>query len=308
MSACGYIYCRARLPADAPACPACGFPVDRSRLKDPAFVASVPVPDLPQQLVDMHQILPQMDGVLEMQLQAMSHFSIRRALLQSVPDQVASIWGNRQLRELGASHGEQFLISQFADPRMPDAIGVLQKISAAGVRVIKLLPVTGYEPDDPAFDEFWGAMQDLGLVAMIHTGFISARHKEEEARAGVFLNSRFANPLYFDQPARKFPRLQFILCHTGGPTWYEAAAQMVSEHDNVWGDLSGFGVLALERLLRVGANPAWEKLFWGNDSAPVAYPFNLRLHLNALEAAGRKDLAAALLHDNGQAFIQQFLA
>jgi predicted TIM-barrel fold metal-dependent hydrolase len=151
-------------------------------------------------------------------------------------------------------------------------------------------------------------MQDLALVAMIHTGFITARHKHEEASAGVFLSSTFSDPLFLDQPARKFPRLSFILCHLGGAIWCEAGAQMVSQHDNVWGDLSGFGLFALRRLLSNGAAVDWSKLFWGNDSPPPAYPHNLRLHLAALRRAGAETLAPQLLRENGQRFAERFLS
>ena len=83
---------------------------------------------------------------------------------------------------------------------------------------------------------------------------------------------------------------------------------MVTEHDNVWGDLSGFGVFALERLLKLGAAIDWTKVFWGNDSVPQAYGVNLRLFMNALRENGREALAPGLLHDNGQRFADQFIA
>ena len=307
MRVCEYIYCRARFGDGEAACPRCGFPRDSAQLRDPAFLAATPVEGLPPALLDMHQILPAVDGVEEMQLAAMAHFGIERALLQSVPPQATSLLGNDEILELVRRRGERFWASQFADPRMPHGPEALERIAAAGARVVKLLPPAGFSPDEAAFDPFWEAMERLGLVAMAHTGFITARHKKEEARAGAFLSSRFANPLRWDQPARKFPRLTIILCHAGGALWYEEAAQMVTQHDNVWGDLSGFGLFALQRLLRLGAAVDWSKLFWGNDSPPFAYPMNLRLHLQALREAGAEDLAPLLLHDNARAFGQRFL-
>ena len=82
---------------------------------------------------------------------------------------------------------------------------------------------------------------------------------------------------------------------------------MVTQHDNVYGDVSGFGLFALRRLLRAGATVDWSKVFWGNDSPPFAYPFNLRLHLAALRQAESMDLAPALFYDNGRRFGEQFL-
>ena len=307
MSPCGYTYCRAPLADGNAVCGVCGFPRDRSRLADPSFFAQVPVDDRPPVILDMHQILPAIEGVLEMQLAAMQAFGVERALLQSAPPQATSLWGNDRLRKLQLAHGDRFWASQFVDPRMPGAVDALGAFADVGLKVIKLLPVAGYRADDEALDPFWDEMQRLGMVAMVHTGFITARHKKEEAAAGVFMSSRYADPLYFDLTARKFPRLTVILCHLGGAIWHEEAAQMVTQHDNVWGDVSGFGLFALRRLLRAGATVDWTKVFWGNDSPPFAYPFNLRLHLAALRQAGAMDLAPGLFRDHARRFAERFL-
>lgn len=307
MSSCPFHYCRATLQVGAEACTICGHPTDARRLRDLAFLASVEVDGLPDALIDMHQILPAFDGVLELQLAMMERFSVRRALIQSAPPQATSLWGNDQLLELMGRQGGRFWVSQFVDPRMPGAVDALGHFAAAGVRVVKLLPPAGWQGDDPAFDAFWDAMQELSLVAMIHSGFITARHKQEEAKAGAFMSSRYANPLFFDRTARQFPALQMILCHTGGALWFDEAAQMVTQHDNVWGDVSGFGHFALRRLLQLGVTVDWEKLFWGNDAPPFAYPFNLRLTLDTLRRHRSEQLAAGLLHDHARQFADRFL-
>ena len=308
MPLCDYIYCRAAVPQGDDSCPSCGYPTDPARLRDAAFIAAQEVVGSPEAIIDMHQILPAFEGVLEMQLAVMQRFGVRRALIQSAPPQATSLWGNEPLRKVAAEHGDRFWISHFIDPRLPQAVAALESFAAAGVKVVKLLPPAGWRGDDPAFEAFWGTMQDLGQVAMIHTGFITARHKKEEAKAGTFMSSRFANPLFFDRPARQFPRLQMILCHTGGALWYEEGAQMVTQHDNVWGDLSGFGHFALRRLLQLRVTVDWSKLFWGNDAPPFAYPFNLRLTLESLRRHGGEHLAQGLLHDHAQHFGDRFLA
>jgi predicted TIM-barrel fold metal-dependent hydrolase len=267
----------------------------------------VQVPELPQGIVDMHQILPSLDGVLDMQLTMMERYGIAKALIQSAPAEARSLWGNEKLIVLAAEHGDRFWISQFIDPRQHQAIPALEGLARAGAKVVKLLPPAGWQGDDPTFDEFWARMEELNLVAMIHTGFFTARHKTEEKAAGVFMNSRYANPVFFDRAARKFPDLQMILCHAGGAMWFEESAQMITQHDNVWGDISGFGHFALRRLLQLGVTVDWSKLFWGNDSPPHAYPFNLRLTLDSLRRAGADGMAEGLLYDNARQFTQQFL-
>jgi predicted TIM-barrel fold metal-dependent hydrolase len=305
---CEYVYCGATYDADADVCPVCHFPKDAKRARDLGFLASVPLDGLPPRIIDMHQIIPEYPSIADFQLLAMQQFRVERALLQSVPDQaVKSLWGNEKIGALAAQYPDRFWPSFFLDPRTPDAVETLARVAASGMRVIKLLPSAGYAADDPAFDEFWKTMETHGLVAMVHTGFITARHKEEETRAGVFLSSRWADPLYFDLPARKFPRLTVILCHMGGALWAEQAAHMVTQHENVWGDLSATGVFALRKLLALRAPMAWAKVFWGNDSPPNMYAFNLRLHVSALREAGAEHRAPELLHDNATRFAAAFL-
>jgi predicted TIM-barrel fold metal-dependent hydrolase len=256
----------------------------------------------------MHQIVLRKEGSLAVQLEMMEALNIKSALLQSVPKSVSSLLSNRDLLEIKREHSDRFYISHFLDPRLPFARRKLRSYAEErGVRVIKLLPCAGFQPDSPRWDKFWGAMEELEQVAMIHTGFITARHKEEERRANRFLNSKYGAPIFFDRLARKFPKLQFILCHMGGAMWYEQAAQMVTQHDNVWGDISGFGIFALKRIIQNKVTLDWEKVFWGNDSAPQMYPFNLKLQLDTLEAGGLQDVVPLIFHENGYSFLQRFL-
>ena len=205
MRTCSYIYCRAPLEdADAP-CPVCGHPGDDAALLDPARLAHSQVEGLPDEILDLHQILPSHEGMLDVQLLAMKTFGISRALLQSVPDQAHSLCGNARLLDVAGERPDSFWISQFVDPRTPDAEEKLDEVVEAGAKVIKLLPPAGFRLDDPAHEPFLARMEELELVAMVHTGFITARHKDEEARAGAYLSSVYADPLTLDRPARRVP-------------------------------------------------------------------------------------------------------
>jgi predicted TIM-barrel fold metal-dependent hydrolase len=302
---CKYVYCRTSYDDHQVLCPLCGFPDDATRLKDPAFLndAADQVTGLPPAILDMHQILPAMDRVVEQQVLAMQKFGIKKALLQSVPVQAKSLYGNDKILELAQGQRDRFWASQFIDPRQTDALESLRQFDDSGVKVVKLIPPAGYFPDDPKFARFWETMNELGLVAMVHTGFITARHKDEEARAGMFLNSRYADPIRLDLLARQYPGVTFILCHMGGGIWYEGAAQMVTQHENVWGDTSGSGLFALKRLLALNVEVDWKKIFWGNDSPPFAYPFNFRLHLAALQDSEHaSSLISRMFHENGRRF------
>ncbi|NQT26512.1 amidohydrolase family protein [candidate division KSB1 bacterium] len=307
MRTCQYIYCRNSFDGSLAVCPVCGYPVDDSNVNTLDF-ALKNAPKLPvESVIDMHQIIPNREGMFDAQIQMMHGIGVEKALLQSVPTKVTSIWSNRQLLEIQKAHPEQFIISHFMDPRHPLARKRLRQYRERGVRFIKLLPCLGYQPDDKRWDRFFKTMESFGLIAMIHTGFITARHKDEERRAGVFLHSKYGRPIFFDILARKYPGIQFILCHMGGSIWTREAVEMVNQHENVWGDVSGSGLQALKRIVREDINVDWSKLFWGNDSSPFMYPYNLNLLIHYLSEIKKPDLPRQLLHNNSYQFISKHI-
>lgn len=304
MRLCEYIYCRTGFSKELESCPCCGYPVDEKEIDNLEFAKSK-LPDISGSIIDMHQIIPKQSGMIEAQIQLMKHLDIQKALLQSVPTKVSSIFSNTDLLELKNAHSSKFLISHFLDPRHPFALKRLRQYKERGVNVIKLLPCLGYEPDHAKWDKFWRKMESLDQVAMVHTGFITARHKKEEFENKQFLSSKYGDPLFFDILARKFPKLKIILCHTGGAIWTESAIQMINQHNNVWGDISGFGLLALKKIMNNYIVVNWDKLFWGNDSSPYSYPYNLNILLYELNMGKRQDLIPKLLFNNANNFLQQ---
>ncbi len=307
MRICQYIYCKNILRNDVSFCPICGYPVDTARVDDFDFIRGL-IPQLPiVDIIDMHQIIPNKENMLDIQLKMMEQLKISKVLVQSVPSRVKSIWSNQKLLELRQSHGDLFIVSHFMDPRHPLACRRLRQYKKRGINVIKLLPCLGYQPDEPRWGKFWKTMEELQLVAMIHTGFITARHKKEEQEAGIYLHSKYGQPIFFDILARKYPKLQFIFCHMGGDIWVEQAVQMVNQHENAWGDISGFGILALKKILQCQITVDWTRLFWGNDSSPYNYPFNLKLLLHYIEIGKLHDTLPLLLRDNAKKFIETFL-
>lgn len=309
MNTCAHIYCRAPMPSGAEACPVCDHPVDPAKLKDPGFLMRS-VGGLPKlgPILDLHQILPRHPMALPAQRMLMEGLDIERALLQSVPPEAQKLQGNAELAEVRAKHPEQFVTSWYIDPREEGALEQLQAARAADAQVIKLLPVAGYRLDEERFHPFWEAVQDMGLVLLVHTGFITARHKEEEHAAGRFFNASFGDPLQLDEPARRFPRARILMAHGGGAIFHEAGAQLLTQHENIRADISGMGIFALQRWLKLGVTLDWSQVVWGNDSPFFHYPMNLRLLVHSLERAGAQELLRPLLYDNGQRLLQDWLA
>ena len=307
MKHCTYFYCRSLLGPDNAACRHCGHPADEAMASDPAYLVALRRQVRVERIIDMHQILRSDVGELERQLETMQRLGVEKALLQSAPREFTGLLGNGRLEFVAREYRDRFWASYYVDPHAPTALDDLQFCTSNGIRVVKLVPSAGFAANDPALHPFWAAMEERQLVAMVHTGFVTARHKGVERRLGRFMDAQLSHPFLFDQPARRYPALQIILCHLGGISWYKEAAQMVSEHANVWGDTSAFGAFALRRCLAEQVPLALDKVFWGNDSSASAYLYNLRLLISALEANGLEAAAEALLYDNAKAFADRYL-
>jgi hypothetical protein len=91
----------------------------------------------------------------------------------------------------------------------------------------------GYEhffANDPRCDAIYELCVRYNAPVIFHTGDTWCLK-----RAIV----RFANPIYIDDVAVKFPKLKILIAHLGNPCWTPEAAEVVSKNKNVYTDFSG---------------------------------------------------------------------
>lgn len=111
----------------------------------------------------------------------------------------------------------------------------MEQILRLGIRLIKIHP--SHQLLYP--NDYLNGVKDLeiiyrvaeanGIPVMFHTGtsiFPGARNK-------------FADPIYVDDVAVDFPKLQILLAHGGRPLWMDTAFFLVRRHANVFLDISG---------------------------------------------------------------------
>ena len=93
-----------------------------------------------------------------------------------------------------------------------------------------------FSPDDPQFRPLWGAVEELGVPALFHTG-------QNGIGAGLpggrGIKLRYSNPMLLDDVAADFPGLTVILAHPSVP-WQAEAISMAVHKANVYIDLSGW--------------------------------------------------------------------
>ena len=91
------------------------------------------------------------------------------------------------------AHPGLFHAAASIHPYRADAVAELERVHAAGVRVLKWLPAAqGIDMTSPRCDEFYAACARLGVALLVHVGEEQAVHAEEDQALG--------NPLHLRRP------------------------------------------------------------------------------------------------------------
>lgn len=125
------------------------------------------------------------------------------------------------------------------DPRKGDDAVILARrlVTDFGVRGLKLHPsLQGFMPNDPAHYPLYETMQELGVIALFHTGQTGIGAGLPGGR-GIRL--RCSDPMLLDDVAADFPHLTIVMAHPGVP-WADAAISVATHKANVHMDLSGW--------------------------------------------------------------------
>ena len=99
-----------------------------------------------------------------------------------------------------------------------------------GFRGLKLYPTyQHFYPNDPVLYPIYAKAEELGIPVMLHTG------------SSVFRGSRmkYGDPLFLDDVAVDFPRLNIVQAHSGRGVWYDHAFFLARQHPNVYLEISG---------------------------------------------------------------------
>lgn len=150
------------------------------------------------------------------------------------------------------------------DPTDLDAVDA--RVRAGKVHGIKVYP--GYEPipiNDPSLTPVFELAAKRDVPVLFHTGDTYAK------KAKV----RHAHPLLVDDVAVDFADTTFVMCHAGNP-WFTDAAEVIYKNDNVYADISGLALGAIDaefqsymrkRLLDMVTymGAAERKLMYGSD-------------------------------------------
>ena len=188
-----------------------------------------------------------------------------------------------------------------------DDQGVLEHVdrfAKAGFKGIKMHRPT-HDWDHPGYFPVYQRMQDLGLVALFHTGIVAGSSDEPEPSSMARMRPSFLHTI-----ARSFPKLRIQGAHFGNP-WYAEAAEVARWEKNLYFDLSGSSLLKHANNLAVFKDFLWwegptahsspdavyafEKLVFGTDEPPanldaVIARFESMLDANRVPEASRRKI------------------
>ncbi|HJQ07363.1 MAG TPA: amidohydrolase family protein [Nocardioides sp.] len=211
---------------------------------------------------------------------------------------------SEEIAEQAAEHADVLIPFGSVDPLTGDAAVKRARllVERYGVRGFKLHPsLQGFRPDDPQHAPLWATLEELGVIALFHTGQTGIGAGLPGGR-GIKL--RYSDPMLIDEVAADFPNLRIVLAHPGVP-WVDSSMAIATHKANVFIDLSGWAPKYLPpQLVRQAGTILRHKVLFGSDY-PVLAPDRWLAEFAELDVPDRarplilKDNAVALLGLNG---------
>jgi predicted TIM-barrel fold metal-dependent hydrolase len=178
---------------------------------------------------------------------------------------------SEEIAERAAEHADVLLPFGSVDPLRGDrAVRQARRlVEEYGVLGFKFHPsLQGFAPDDPVHRPLWDTLQELGAVALFHTGQTGIGAGLPGGR-GIKL--RYSDPMLLDDVAADFPHLTMVLAHPSVP-WVDSSISIATHKANVYIDLSGWSPRYFPpQLVRQANTLLRHKVLFGSDF-PVLAP------------------------------------
>lgn len=178
---------------------------------------------------------------------------------------------SEEIAERATEHADVLIPFGSVDPRKGEAAvkQASRLVEDHGVRGFKFHPgLQAFSPADPDFRPLWATLEELGVVALFHTGQTGIGAGLPGGR-GIKL--RYSDPLLLDDVAADFPELQIVMAHPAVP-WVDVQISIATHKANVHIDLSGWSPKYFPpQLVKQLNGPLRHKVLFGSDF-PVITP------------------------------------
>ena len=172
---------------------------------------------------------------------------------------------SEEVAEACAEHADVLIPFGSVDP-WRGAAAVRRARSLAeryGVRGFKFHPsLQAFYPNDRMAYPLYEALQELGMVALFHSGHTGIG---AGVRGGGGIRLKYSNPLALDDVAADFPDLRIVIAHPSFP-WQDEALAVALHKPLVHIDLSGWSPRYFPpQLVRYAGTLLREKVLFGSD-------------------------------------------
>ncbi|MCX4092392.1 amidohydrolase family protein [Nocardia sp. alder85J] len=202
---------------------------------------------------------------------------------------------SEEIAQQAAEHADVLIPFGSVDPRKGTAaIDQARRLAHDyGVLGFKFHPsLQAFQPDDPAYYPLWSALEELGTIALFHTGQTGIGAGLPGGR-GIKL--RYSDPMLLDDIAADFPGLRIIMAHPSVP-WVDSAISIATHKANVYIDLSGWSPKYFPpQLVRQANSLLRDKVLFGSDY-PVLTPDRWLKDFDQLEI--KDDVRPQILKEN----------
>jgi uncharacterized protein len=258
-------------------------------------VQAVPSPAPIRFIIDSHQHYRDEPAYIETLLNV---YRPRRAMACVL----TPVHGLETVRKAAIAHPDVIIPYGYVNVDDPETPAHIDRFAKAGFKGIKMhRPKRDW--DDFGYFPIYQKLQDLGLVALFHTGIVSGSSDDPEPSSMARMRPAFLHTI-----ARSFPRLRIQGAHLGNP-WYDEAAEAARWEKNLYFDLTGSSLIKKENNLAVFKEYLWwegpsvhsspdavyafEKIVFGTDEPPanldgVIARFEAMLDANKVPEASRR--------------------
>ncbi len=155
---------------------------------------------------------------------------------------------------------DRFIVCGSVKPTLDDAVEKVETYKLKGLKGIKMHPNSAkFYPNDKRAWPAYEACEKHNLPVLIHSG--RTGFKTKKILGMTAYTEDYSDSSNFVEPIEAFPKIRFVLCHSGA-LQNEEAIRIAKKNKNVWLDIHGQGVDRIQAMIKE-LGP--ERLMFGSD-------------------------------------------
>jgi predicted TIM-barrel fold metal-dependent hydrolase len=254
-------------------------------------------------IIDIHTHILPADPHMDGYVRAMDRHEVEAALVMGTPKQV-KVRGNEAVARVVRRHTGRLYGGVHVDLREPvrHSIRLVREYADQGFKCVKFFPNLGFDANDEKYEPFWQVVEDLGLLALTHCGWLV--HDPE--RAKIRVSSLTATPFHFEVPARRHQKINFVFAHFGGGASYLETVVLLSRLPNCYADTTpGWGTWIWQNRMPGIQGLSRDKVLYGTDCAGDQYAESIRAQTKMMRDNGyRTPELKKFFHDNAKRLLK----